>query len=139
MTLYEAARTFLGTPFRHRGRKGHLDCAGLGKAAYQRCGVDLPDFLHYGREPHKDDLIRYIKDALGDPVATAPVKEYQLRPDDVIVLRFHVEPHHIAILGPYPHGGLAMIHADGHSKRVIEHRLSKDMINRITHVFRRPV
>lgn len=139
MALYEAAQTFLGTPFRHRGRGHYLDCAGLGKAAYAKLGVELPDFLLYGREPHKDDLIRYVVKALGEPVALAPVRVWNLQPDDVVVMRFNVEPHHIAVLGPYPYGGLAMIHADGHTNRVVEHRLSSDMIKRITHVFRRPV
>lgn len=140
MSLVAAARTLLGKPFRHRGRgPKYFDCAGAVKEAYRLNGVDLPDFLLYGREPHDDGLIRYITKALGDPIALAPVVERKLKPGDVIVVRFDIEPHHVAMVTDYPFGGLAMLHACGHNNKVIEHRMAPDHIRRITHVFRRPV
>lgn len=116
-----------------------MDCAGLGVMIYRDVGVNLPDFRLYGREPNKDGLVKYVTAALGNPVAVAPVRESQLQVGDVIVMRFKVEPHHVAIVGDYVFGGFSMIHADGHSKKVIEHRLAPDHVKRITHVFRRPV
>lgn len=131
--LVEAARKYKNVPFRHRGRTSRaLDCAGLVWRAYHDCGLTLPDFLHYSREPHQDGLISHIRNALGEPVSGLEV-------GDVIVIRFEVEPHHVAIVTPYPYGGLAMIHACGTNKKVIEHRMAPDQIKRITHVFRRPV
>lgn len=141
--LEAAAKTYVGTRFRHRGRSPYsVDCAGLIKRVYLDCGQDLPDFVLYSSEPHDDGLIRYITAAMGDPVAKAPVKRSQLRVDDVIVQRFKKQPHHVALLISYPvgpPGGLAMIHADGHTGRVVQHILPDDHIKRITHVFRKPV
>jgi len=138
--LVTAARRYLGTRWRHRGRNERgLDCAGLGWIAYRDCGVVLPDFRLYGKEPHNDGLVRYITAAVGEPVAVAPVREDQLALGDVVIMRFDIDPHHIAIVSDYPFGGFALIHACGHSNRVIEHRLAADHVARITHVFRRPV
>lgn len=138
--LVAAARRYLGVRFRHRGRsESALDCAGLVKRAYADCGVELPDFRLYGREPHRDGLITRVRAALGPEVAVAPVRRDQLQPGDVIVLRFEREPHHVALVADYPTGGLSMIHADGHVGRVIEHRLADKHVAQITHVFRKPV
>lgn len=136
--LVESARKYLGVKFRHRGRSPRgLDCAGLPWLAYKDLGVEMPDFRLYGPEPHNDGLISHITNALGYPVHTAPVGANDLQVGDVIVVRFEVEPHHVGIIGDYPLGGLSLLHADGHYGRVIEHRLSDDVIGRITHVFRR--
>lgn len=131
--LVEAARKYLGVKFRHRGRSANgLDCAGLVWRSYMDCGVELHDFLKYSREPHDDGLIQHITKALGEPVTGLQV-------GDVIVVRFEVEPHHVALVTDYRYGGLAMIHACGHNNKVVEHRMAEDHIKRITHVFRRPV
>lgn len=139
--LVKAARSLIGVKFRHRGRseKSGLDCAGAAKLAYAKCGIDLPDYVLYGIEPHLDGLVTHVTKALGDPIATAPVRENFLQEGDVVLLRFAVQPHHVGILGDYVFGGLSLIHADGHNGMVIEHRLSPDFVKRITHVFRRPV
>lgn len=138
--LVAAARARIGTRFRHRGRSNsHLDCAGLGKAIYADCGVEVPDFVLYGREPVNDGLVMHMTRALGTPVAIAPVRTSDLQIGDIIVMRFEVEPHHVAIVGDYIFGGFSMIHADGHTGKVIEHRMAPDHVKRITHVFRRPV
>lgn len=140
MKLTIAARTLLGKPFRHRGRGPHyFDCAGMAREAYRLNGVELEDFRLYSREPHQNGLIERIAHTLGDPVLCAPVTEQKLQVDDVLIFRFDKEPHHVGIATPYRFGGFGVIHACGHNMRVIEHRLSDDMIMRITHVFRRPV
>lgn len=77
--------------------------------------------------------------ALGEPVAIAPVKERQLQIADIVLMRFEVEPHHVAIVADYIFGGFSLIHADGHTGKVVEQRLAPDMAKRITHVFRRPL
>lgn len=135
MTLIEAARSCLGVKFRHRGRSERaLDCAGLVWWSYHLCGVDLPDFRLYSREPsaHGPGLTHYVREALGEPVS-------DLQAGDVVILRFEREPHHMGIITEYPYGGFALIHACGHNGKVIEHRLAQDQKNRITHAFRRPV
>lgn len=138
--LVSAARKYLGVKFRHRGRTPRgLDCVGLGILAYKDCGVALPDFRLYSDEPHQDGLVTHITNSLGEPVKKSPVRMKDLQPGDVLVLRFYIQPHHVAIVTDYKYGGLAVIHADGHSNKVLEQRLTEDMVKRVTHVFRRPV
>lgn len=141
MSLVAAAMQYKGVRFRHRGRSANrLDCAGLVWRAYHDCGVTLPDFRLYGPEPHNDGLTQHMIAALGEPLYVSPVREKDLLPGDVIALRYAEEPHHVGLVTDYPYGGaLGMIHADGHNRQVIWHRLSGDMIARITHVYRRPV
>ncbi len=143
--LADAARGYIGVKWRHRGRtRNGLDCAGLGVLAYHDCGIDLPDYTLYGREPHNDGLIKYLTAALGEPVyeATTAALEPHLQEGDVIVQRFDKEPHHVAIVSEVMYGdvhALNVIHAEGHAGRVLEQRLDEAGIRRITHVFRRAV
>lgn len=138
--LVEAARAYIGVKWRHRGRaKYALDCAGLGVLAYRDCGVELPDFTMYGREPHNDGLIKYLTAALGEPLVPALVS---LQDGDVIVMKFVKEPHHVGIVAEVDYGGtpaLNIIHADGAAGRVLEVRLDSHALSRITHVYRRAV
>lgn len=138
--LVEAAREFIGTKFRHRGRSIYgLDCAGLVVMSYRACGVDVQDFTLYGREPHRNGLVTHVTAALGLPL---PEENRTLMEGDVVVMRFDREPHHLAIVADYTYDGVHawnIIHADGQSGGVLEQRLTPDMAARITHVFRKGV
>lgn len=130
--LVDAARSYLGVPFRHRGRtSAGLDCAGLLVVAYRDLGIELPDIRIYGREPHKNGLVRAVEDGFGQPLGRAP------EPGDVLLMRFEREPHHLGIVGDYIHGGLSLIHAYGAAGRVVEHRLDAAWRARIVAVYRR--
>lgn len=137
--LVEAARSYIGTKWRHRGRTSHgVDCVGLVLLAYRDCGVELPDYRLYGREPHMDGLIEHVTRALGESLP--PTTE--LQDGDVIVQRFIKDPHHVAIVAAvdyYGTPGFNVIHADGHAGRVVEVRLDRVRKMYITHVFRRAV
>jgi cell wall-associated NlpC family hydrolase len=155
--LVESARTFIGVPFKHRGRdRRGLDCAGLVWCAYAEAGVVMPDLSRYGREPHRDGMMRVCREALGAPVWEGSlgqvVPRALLGAGDVVVIRFDVEPHHMGILGPNSLHGLSLIHANGmrgllsacgtrHDKvgRVMEHGLDDAHLAMICAVFRRPV
>lgn len=141
--LADAARGYIGVRFRHRGRNRlGLDCVGLAVAAYADCGISLPDFRLYGREPHRDGLVARVSEALGEPVSVAPVTRACLMDGDVIVVRYEVQPHHVAVLGEKDYGGikaLTLIHSEGVHGEVLEQRLTDDVISRITHVYRKPV
>jgi cell wall-associated NlpC family hydrolase len=144
--LAEAARTFIGAKFRHRGRSPKMmDCVGLGLLAYEKCGVTLPDYRLYQPDPikHGPNLTEYVKRALGDPVAVEPVKYSDMQDGDVVVIRYVHEPHHVAIVGQHPLGYLSLIHAHGLYGRVLEQGMppgvALDHGAVITHVFRRPV
>lgn len=137
--IAEAARKYLGTPFRHRGRGRHLDCAGLIVKVSEDIGLPIPDQKRYGREPFKDGLVEAGVRAFGDPAHVGPCPLSSLKEDDVILIRYAVNPHHVMIVGRSPMGWLTVIHADGHYGKVIEHRLDESIAKDITHVFRRPI
>lgn len=137
------ARTYLGVPFRHRGRTGRgLDCAGLVWRAYADLGCVLPDVERYGREPHRDGLMDAMRAAFGPPVweGRSLANRSLLRVGDVVVLRFEVHPHHIAIVTDDRHHGLGLIHAyspPGGGGRVLEHGLDARWQSQIVAVFRK--
>ena len=133
MTPADAARKYLGRPFRHRGRgPRYFDCVGLVWRAYMDCGVLLPCPDDYGREPEAARFQKAIVDALGEPVA-------HLEAGDVVTLRTKLHPHHVALVGSYPYGGFSLIHASGEHGRVVEHRLDDSYMARIVTIHRRPV
>jgi cell wall-associated NlpC family hydrolase len=136
----------LGVPYKHRGRTARgLDCAGLPWLSYAEEGVVLPDLRRYGRTPFDDGLMRATQDALGVPVWQGAkgqtVPRELLSFGDVVVLRFVVEPHHLAIVGDDAMYGLSLIHADGTLgvSRVVEHGLVEPFVSMIAAVFRRPI
>lgn len=136
--LVEAARGYIGVKYRHRGRsRVGLDCAGLLVLAYRDCGVPTSEFILYGRTPHEDGIVKHTTAALGDPIPTR-----ELQDGDVLIMRFARDPHHMGLVASVMYGDLQafnIIHAEGHTGRVLEQRLTPDMLARVTHVFRKGV
>lgn len=144
MSLSAAARKYIGVKFKHQGRKEHgLDCAGLVWIAYRDLGVTLSDFRKYPPDPvrHGSKLTDYVIKELGEPFAVEPVRYEDIKENDVIVIRYRHEPHHMAVVGRHPLGYLSLIHAHGLYGKVIEQGMPPgvplDQGAVITHVFRR--
>lgn len=137
--LVEAARSYKGVKYRHRGRsRNGLDCAGLLVLAYRDCGVETSDFILYGRTPFKDGIVNHTIAALGEPLPMPT----QLEDGDVLILRFDRDPHHMGIVALVMYGDIPafnIIHAEGHTGRVLEQRITPDLMARVTHVFRKGV
>lgn len=133
--LADQARTYIGTPFKHRGRTVRgLDCAGLIVKAYADLGVEIGDLPNYGRTPFRDGLMQHVRSQADE----VPVSDMQ--DGDIAVMVFAKDPHHLAIIANDVFGGLSLIHADGsvHVSRVVETRLTDDKRKQIFAVFRRP-
>lgn len=127
MTPVEAARTFLGVPFRHQGRDSRgLDCAGLVIAAWALCGVELPDRKGYGRSPWQDGLREAVEE--GFPLKVEDDRE----PGDVLLFRVRKEPQHVAIVTDR-----GIIHSYANVGKVVESRLDQFWIDRIVGHYRR--
>lgn len=133
------ARAWLDTPYHHQARlRGvGVDCAGLVIGVARALGVVPPafDVGGYARTPDGTSLLaecdRFMQRI---PVA-------QIQPGHVLVLRFQLDPQHMAIVGDYLHGGLSMIHAlgtvDGKGK-VIEQRLNTETLLRLVQAYAMP-
>jgi cell wall-associated NlpC family hydrolase len=139
VTVVAAARAHLHPPaiFRHRGRsRTRLDCLGLVIRSLAAVGAVVQDREAYGRDPVNDGLRAAVVEHLGDPFATSPVQLAQLAPGDLVLMKWHTEPNHIAVVTDYVLGGLAIIHAYAQVGCVVEHALADPWPRRITEAFR---
>jgi cell wall-associated NlpC family hydrolase len=127
-----AARSFIGAPFRHRGRlPTGMDCLGLVVLSMRAVGVEMHDRRAYGRDPVADGIAIAARAHFGDPI---PLDT--LTPGDLVLMRWHKRPNHVAIVTDYPLGGLALIHSLLEAGHVVEHRLSDPWPRRIYEGFR---
>jgi cell wall-associated NlpC family hydrolase len=127
VAMIAAARSFLGVPFRHRGRSVRgIDCLGLGVCSLQAVGRDVRDERLYGRHPEPEGakLRAALIDHFGEPVQ-------ELQAGCLVTMQWHGRPNHVGIVTDYPLGGLALIHADAGVGRVVEHRLADPWPRRI--------
>jgi cell wall-associated NlpC family hydrolase len=121
--IVRVARSYVGTPFLHRGRKPglSLDCAGVVICAMRETGLVAPDFdvPEYARRPDGTTLMSLCSANL------TRIAQREMQPGDVIVLITDADPQHLGILADYRHGGLSMIHASNDVRylRTLEMRL----------------
>lgn len=143
--LLDAARSYLGVKWRHRGRsRVGVDCGGLPWVMYAECGEVLPDRRDYGRDPFREGLQAAMVEALGDPIwrgAKGTCSRDLLRPADVVEMSPASTPRHVAIVGDDLLHGLSLIHADSRpsdgNPRVVELGLSSTDLGLITAIYRR--
>jgi cell wall-associated NlpC family hydrolase len=133
------ARTWLGTPFHHQARLKSVgvDCIGLVIGVSRELGLVAPDFdvTGYSRVPDGRSLLEEASKHM------PRISFQQVRPGDVVVVAFDVDPQHFGILGDYAHGGLSIIHALGRTAGrggVIETRLMFSRAMRFVAAFSLP-
>ncbi len=131
--IVAAARSYIGTKWRHRGRNRRgVDCIGLVYLAYKDSGVYAEDKSGYGREPWNDELRQGLRERFGDPTD-------EPQPGDIALFEMRNEPpRHIGILGNYRHGGLSIIHADNRNG-VVEQGLENTKNLILVEVYKCPV
>lgn len=134
MRLDEAARAYVGTPFRHQGRNPliGLDCVGLLVCAAYDCGLAITDHdsTAYGRDPAHGLLEARLELAFGPPVSGP------LQPGDVVTIDFKGATRHVAIVAERAGGGLNLIHTNHSAQRVTEAILDERWRRRITRIYR---
>jgi hypothetical protein len=130
MNLDEAARAYLGVPWRHLGRSTTgLDCIGLVLLATRDAGYALPDPAPYAREPQGTRLLDGI---LGHsrrvPVAV---------PGDVLLFRMGLYGGHVGIASLHPAWRVpACIHAYAPHRRVVEQPIEGELAAALIGAFR---
>lgn len=135
MTLIDVAQSFLGTPYHHQGRvKGvGVDCVGFLVSTALEAGLITPELAaelprDYSRQPSAQSLRRLVSGVL------LPVPFVLRAPGDILLLRFEVEPQHLALLTAINPDQI--IHCGEHG--VVEHRLDSVWRARIVRVYRFP-
>lgn len=132
--LIACARTWLGTPYRHQASVKGLgaDCVGFLKSAAVEADVITPALAaslptDYSRQPAGGELRRLMGELL------IPVQSHDLRPGDLLLIRFAREDQHVAMLTvvePEPY----VIHCG--RQGVVEHRLDSVWTSRVTRAYR---
>lgn len=135
MTLDEAARNYLGVPFRHQGRDTSIgiDCVGLVVLSLRDCGLpqaDL-DYTGYSRDPHDGVLEFHLREAFGPPVVKAT-----LQAGDVVAIDYKGAVRHVGVVGLHRDGGLSLIHTNFSVKQVTEAGIDAKWMKRIKGVYR---
>lgn len=125
------ARAYVGTKWRHRGRKPWaIDCIGVLVLSVAAGGVMMRDRRDYGREPWNDGLQRELEEHFGAPVEG-------MQPGDVVLIKWPEAPgpSHVGIIADYCHGGLSIVHAHN-DFGVAEHRLDDKWLGMIVAAYR---
>jgi NlpC/P60 family putative phage cell wall peptidase len=126
------ARSWLGTRFHHQGRlKGvGVDCAGLVVGVAEALGLPVQDRTDYTRQPDGTML----EETCDAQFIRIPIED--IRPGDLLLMRFEQEPQHLAIVGDYEVGGLSVIHAYAQVRKVVETRLDDVWLSRVVVAYR---
>lgn len=132
MRLDEAARAYLGVPWRHLGRsRAGIDCIGLVLLAARACGIAADDPAPYEREPSSQRLRAGLAAAL-DEVALA-----EARPGDVLVFNLGLYAGHLGVRAEHPDYRVpSVIHAYAPRRRVVEEPLAALLPDAPTGAFR---
>lgn len=125
--IVAAARSELGTPFRHQGRVSGkaLDCAGLIVRVSDLLGVPATDQRGYSRLPSGAKL----ETALDGQQNVYRVRRTPLA-GDILMLRFNKDPQHLAI-----YTGENIIHCTNQTGRVVEERFDSMWRARLVRVY----
>ncbi len=125
-----AARSYLGTPWRHMGRnRAGLDCIGLVLVAAGDAGLSLPDPAPYEREPADARLVLEASQ-LAQRVSVPS-------PGDVIVFRTTRHVGHVGICAVHPlHRVPSVIHALMWHRKVLEDVYDRQMRDAFIAAFR---
>lgn len=126
-SIIAAARSAIGTPFRHQGRIAGqaLDCAGLALYVASEIGADYQDFPGYAARPSSG----LLESALDSQSGLERV--FEMQPGDLLLMRFTGDPQHLAI-----YAGDTIIHAFAAGRKVCEHLLDDVWQARIVRIYR---
>lgn len=128
--IVQKAREYLGTPFRHQGRKKVLgiDCAGLVICVAKELNItnfETFEFVAYGHIPHARKL-ETLCDMLFERITMQLAK-----PGDIFLMAFEKEPQHLAIMTD-----TGIIHSYAKVRRCVEHGFDELWQNRVNRVYR---
>jgi hypothetical protein len=123
-----AARSYIGTPWVHRGRdREGMDCAGLLIAVARDLGLNYPGKLFYERLPDVA-FARALLEEFTEP-------EQEVKPGCIVLLTMARRPQHMGFIGDYKQEQ-SLIHSYMTVNRVCEHRIDEKWRRRIVYARR---
>lgn len=120
--VYLTARELIGTPYQHQGRVAGvgIDCIGVPILVANKLGLGNFNFIDY--PPMPDGTIQLLLNSI--------CSNEVLQPGVLLLFRVGNCAQHCGIVSDYM-GGLGLIHAWDLVGQVVEHKLSRDWINRV--------
>lgn len=134
--VIEYARTFLGTPFHHQGRRPGvgIDCIGTILVPLWHLGITDINIKRYSRLPNPDLIYGFLRDAEESGLIWTVPKRDGL-PADVALFRIRTDPQHFGWITD-----LGLLHAqfstDPRESAVVEHRMDQALFDSIVQVYR---
>lgn len=130
--IVKKAREYIGTRFRHQGRKkgGSVDCVGLLACVAQELGISDYDRKVYSSQPTEGLLVSELKNICEE----IPIEE--AGPGDVLVFWISRKTKRTQHAGIMTDKG--MIHAYQKVRKVVEHGLDDKWKSRLCTAFRFP-
>lgn len=133
--IVAAARSWIGTPYRHQGRtkmKG-VDCVGLVLGVGQDLGLQFTVPEHYAESPSSNLVLRHADQQL------VSIHNKVLAPGRIAILWGfdRNEAQHLAIVGEYA-GRFTMIHSFSKAGKVLEHSWDAFWEKRLVRVYEFP-
>jgi cell wall-associated NlpC family hydrolase len=128
------ARSYLGTRWRHQGRTRAfgVDCVGLLIVVSKQLGISTFDTTNYTAIPD-GVMLKQRCDELLTPI----IDRFPL-PGDVLLMWIDGKtPQHLGIVGGEP-GALTLIHAYAVERKVVEHPLTEEWLERVCAVYAFP-
>jgi NlpC/P60 family putative phage cell wall peptidase len=136
-TIIAAARTWIGTPFKHQGRtkgpRGGIDCIGLVWGVGKEIGIDTVIPRNYSPQPNGAHLIEGCDRLL----VKVPIEK--MAPGVVLIMWgvSPAEPQHFGIVGER-HGIPSLIHAFSKRGCVLEQPVDRFWLKHIAAVYEYP-
>lgn len=129
LQIVEAARTYLGTKFKHQGRLKDfgIDCAGLVIGVGKELGY-MPnewDHVAYGHLPHAQMMANQC-DLVLDRIL---IEEATV--GDIYLMAFQSEPQHLCIITDK-----GIIHSYAQVRRCVEHGIDDIWLSRVKRAYR---
>lgn len=128
--VVNAARGYLGTPWRHLGRsRTGVDCIGLVLLSLAAAGVEVPDPAPYRREPQGPRLL--------DGILRHGVRVATPEPGDVLLFKMGLYGGHVGIATHHPAYHVpAVLHAYLPRKHVVEQPIEAEIRDALIGAFR---
>lgn len=136
-SVVNAARSWLGTPFKHQGRLKGIGCDCLGLVIGIASGLNL--VTKHGQLISQIDRRDYPQNiankALEDVLDAQLVPLTDLEVGTLLLMEFDNYPQHLAIVCDNLNYGYGVIHADRSKGGVVEHGLSFKYLTKIKKIY----